>query len=40
MSDGQPGDNPEDEVDKLKRETYFDKIDFFACGFGYGGSYS
>ena len=34
MSDGCPGDSPDGAVALLKRQNYFDKIEFNACGFG------
>lgn len=34
MSDGQPWDDPTIEVDWLKTGSYFNKIKFYACGFG------
>ena len=34
MSDGQPWDNPANQVNELKKQPYFSKIQFFACGFG------
>lgn len=34
MSDGQPQDSANSEVDMLKQKNYFNKIQFYACGFG------
>ena len=35
MSDGQPWDDATPQVNMLKTQSYFSKIQFFACGFGY-----